>query len=520
MRLSARTLFVSPGEQQFPVVEVKQHPQAGVRVVAVVGAASLAMLVDGTANATFGIGLPYVQGAAATTPDESSWVLTAFNAPYYATILFTPWLYARFGRKPLLLGSLIGYTIVSLLLSEASSFDLIVGLRFMQGICLGGVFVPAAILLFTSLPLAALTLAIPGFALLSLGAGTLGTLIGGYYSETYGAWAIYLPSALATLVSAIVIWFNAPSHDQPQKDLQPDIIGFGFSLLAFGAMQYLTNEAERRNWFDDWTVPFAITILVTAVAAFLIWELLLCRRPHANLHLFAQYRNLSVGGCINVILGGVGYSVTVFTTYLQSAIAASATLAGEMIALRLATYTIGIAAAFLLVSRRLLDVRVLVGLAAVGSSLTLYSFSNSMTATATAGNFVMVTLLFGLFFSMMSQPVPSLVIGALPLDLLPAGLSVYKLTAPLGLMAATTFVSSFLDRRAALHATQLAASLNRSRVPVTDFLRHGGTLKSLAGLATNQAQVLAFQDAMSFLAILVLLVIPLVLLVNPQARRP
>ncbi|MGZ3563506.1 MAG: hypothetical protein ACXVAS_16945 [Vulcanimicrobiaceae bacterium] len=87
-----------------------------------------------------------------------------FNATYYATILFTPWLMAAIGRKSLLLFGLIGLGAVSLLLYGTAALDAVLLLRAIQGVFRGCVFVPAAILLFSSLPIGLLALAIPADA--------------------------------------------------------------------------------------------------------------------------------------------------------------------------------------------------------------------------------------------------------------------------------------------------------------------------------------------------------------------
>jgi len=507
--------------QQFAVAEVKQSPQIGLRGVAITVAAVFAMLVDATAANIINTGLPHLQGLSAATPDEASWILTAFNAAYYATILFSPWLYARLGRKPLLLAGLLGFGVTSLMLAATRSLELAVALRFLQGAFLGSVFVPAAVLLFTSLPLVLLPLAPPFFATVVLGGGTLGGMIGGFVGDNYGGDAIYLPGAIATMIAAAMVYLAAPSIDTPQEELQPDIIGYALSVIAFGAMQYLTNEGERRDWFDDQSIVVAATIVLFAVPAFVVWELYATGRPHVNFRLLAQKRNLAVGSAVNVILGIVGYSVLSFTLYLETSIAATATLAGEMIALRLPAYVVGIIAAFTLVKNRLLDVRALICIAAVGSAAGFLGFARNMTTTADAGSFVAVTLLFGLFFSMLSQPVPALVLGSLGLADLPAGLSIYKVSVPVGLMIGTGAFQTLLNHRTTVHMTELAGTITRARVPVVEYLQGGGTVAALAALVNAQAQALAFDDVMIGFAALVLLVIPIVFLadVRPGPSR-
>lgn len=503
-------------DQQIAAVEVKQSPQSGARLLAICVAAVCAILVDGTAANVVTSGLPYLQGVLAATPDQSSWILTAFNTSYYSTILFSPWLYARLGRKPLLLAALGGFTVTSLALAAVHDLTSEVALRFVQGLCLGAVYVPAAVLMLTSLPLALLPFAPPFFATVVLGGALTGNLIGGYVSETYGGNAVYLPSAIVALVTAALIYVAAPNIDAPQRRLRPDLVGFTLSLIAFGTMQYLANEGERRNWFGDQSIVIAFVVLVVVAPAFVLWELA-ASRPHVNFLLFAQKRNLAVGAVANVLLGLVGYSIVTFVLYLETQIEATETLAGEMIALRLITYVIGIVTAFTLVKRRVLSVRAIVCIAALGSAVSFIAFGRAMTTTAEAGSFIAISLLFGLFFSMLSQPVPALVLGSLGLTDLPAGLSMYKISAPLGLTIGTGIFQTLLDHRNTFHMTELAGSITPARAPVALYLEHGGSLDALATSVEAQAQSLAFQDVMICFAAVVLLAIPLIFFADTRA---
>jgi DHA2 family multidrug resistance protein len=503
-------------KQRFAVPEVRPSPQTGWRGLAIGTAAVFVMLTDGTAANIINAGLPYLQGISAATPDEASWILTAFNAAYYSAILFSPWLYARFSRKPLLLSGLVGFAATSWLLTATQPLDFVVILRLIQGFCLGCVFVPAAVLLFTSLPLRLLPFAPPFFAAIVLGAGTMGSFIGGFLSESYGGAAVYLPGAIATLICAILVYYTVPSADKPQPELRPDMVGLLFAFVGFGALQYLANEGERRNWFNDGTVVAMLGLLVAAVCAFVVWELYLTDKPLINLRLLAQKRNLAVGGVMNLILGVAGYSVVNFVAYLETVISATATLAGAMILLRLVTYLVGIIVAFMLVKQRILSVRAVVVISAVGSALAFLGFAANMTSTADAGTFVTITLIFGLFFSMLSQPVPAVVLGTLGVTDLAAGLTFYKLSAPVGTSIGTGIFQTLLDHRAAAHSSDLAGFVTTSSVPVVQYLSGGGNIFTLASLVSGQAQALSFEDVMRAFAVCVLLTIPVIFIADTR----
>jgi len=489
-------------KQRFVFPEIKPQPQPGLRGAAIVASSLLAILVDGSSTAIINTGLPYLQGITAATPDEGSWIVTSFNATYYAFILLSPWLMATLGRKRLLVGALLGFSGLSLVLALTSDYKTYIVLRALQGACLGCVFVPAVITFFTSLSPAAIAFAPPVFILFALSGSTIGTVIGAYVADEFGGNVVFIPGGVATAITATLVFFAVNTKDKNQR-LPFDSVGVALSILTFGSLQYLSNEGSRRNWFDDSGIVAGSAVFVLAAFAFVSYELFLARNPHVDFRMFAKYRNLLVGAAINILNGAVGYSITLFVTYLEVSIDATATLAGAIVLIRLATYVVGLFTAFFLARTKTLDIRVVVIIGALGSALGLVGFANSMTTTADAGTFVGLSLFFGFFFSMLSQPIGSLVVGSMPLTELAAGVAIYKLTSPLGLMIATGAVQTVLDHRTAIVRSNLAAGIVPSRAIVHQYIANHGAA-GLSALVATQAQTLAFSFAMVLFALALL----------------
>jgi MFS transporter, DHA2 family, multidrug resistance protein len=506
-------------QQQHIEIELRPNPLPGWRRGVVILACVLTLLLDGAVTATINAGLPYLQGRVAASPDEGSWLLTSFNACYYSVILLSPWLFVRVGRKRLLLISRAGYALISLLLVEVTSFPLMVALRAIQGCFQGAIYVPAALLMFFSVPVEALPIIIPSFALIILGGGTMGSLIGGYFGDTYGGGDVFFPGAIATIVIFVLLLVSAPKDGKSDRSLRFDGVGVFLSLVMFGAMQYLANEGERRNWFDSPSVIYATVIFAIAAPAFVIWEAR-TRFPHLNLTLFTRFHNLSVGACVNVVAGILGFSITSFVLYLQALLAATPELAGEMILLRLVTYFVGVPTAYLLVAKKILDVRVVLSLAAIGVTISYFGFAQTMTTTADAAAFIAITLIFAFFFACLSQPTPSLVIGVLPPQLLLSGLSIYKISAPIGLMLAGMLMPTILDHSSAHHASDLAGYVALHSAGVAKYLNAGGSLHALNSQLQSQALTWAYADTMRVFGLITLLVIPIVLFLRIPRLRP
>jgi len=479
----------------------------------VIVAGVFALFLDSATPNLINTGLPFLQGRVSATPDEGSWLLTTFNATYYALIGLSPWLYACVGRRRLLLISLSGFALTSLALFSVTSLDVMLVLRSVQGAFAGAIFVPAALLMFLSLPPALLPYGIPAFALVALTGASSGAYLGGFFAETYGAGSVFIPGAIATVAVAALVALAAPSDKKPER-IPFDGLGFMLSLLMFGSMQYLANEGERRDWFNDGSVVLATALCACSALSLIGWELNGARYPHLNMHLFARFANLRVGAALNVLLGFLGYGITLFVLFLQQSLGASATTSGEMILLRVATYLIGIPLAYVLILKKILDLRIALIIAAAGTALSFVSFSHLVTSTSALTSFVLISLIFGVFFGALNQPTPSLVLTGLPPTALLAALPIYKLSAPIGTMLSFGVCETFLDHRTALVQSRQAAAETLQNPSVASFIAHGGTPGDLASLANGQAAVVADAALMFMLALATLLVIPLTFLIQ------
>ncbi|HEX3993217.1 MAG TPA: MFS transporter, partial [Acetobacteraceae bacterium] len=106
-------------------------PHRAMITICAIGATLLQSLDQTIAN----VALPYMQGSFSASYDEITWVLTSYITA--AAIMTAPvgWMAVRFGRKPLFLGCIIGFTIASMLCAAAQSLAQIVTFRLLQGVC-------------------------------------------------------------------------------------------------------------------------------------------------------------------------------------------------------------------------------------------------------------------------------------------------------------------------------------------------------------------------------------------------
>src|ERR1700724_3674076 len=79
------------------------------------------------------VSLPHIAGSLSVTPDEATWALTSYLVANAIVLPITGWLSCRFGRKNLLMASVIGFTVSSFLCGLAPSLPFLVLFRVMQG---------------------------------------------------------------------------------------------------------------------------------------------------------------------------------------------------------------------------------------------------------------------------------------------------------------------------------------------------------------------------------------------------
>src|SRR3954449_1087789 len=192
-------------------------PHRAMITACAIGATVLQLLDQTIAN----VALPYMQGSFSSSFDEITWVLTSYITA--SAIMTAPvgWLAARYGRKPLYVGCILGFTIASMLCGAAQSLGQIVVFRVLQGV-FGAALVP--------LSQATLLDIYPperrGFAMAIWGVGVMlgpimGPTLGGWLTETYSwhwVFLVNLPVGIFTVIGLAIFM----EETTPRTDLRFD----------------------------------------------------------------------------------------------------------------------------------------------------------------------------------------------------------------------------------------------------------------------------------------------------------
>ena len=219
-----------------------------------------------------GVSLGHMQGTFSATPDQISWVMTAFIMGSVITIACTGWLANRFGRKQVFLTALFGFGVSLLMCGSSTTIEEEVTWRLIQGI-FGAPLLPLSQAITVDVfPRERHGAATAIWTLGIIGGGVLGPAAGGAIVEFMTwPWVFYfnIPLTIIVFVLAIVV---LPSTE-PEPDNRPDWLGLLAIIVCVTAIQIAFSRGERLDWFDSYEIIIEISLGVLGLYYFVVHSL-------------------------------------------------------------------------------------------------------------------------------------------------------------------------------------------------------------------------------------------------------
>src|SRR5437764_11817364 len=131
------------------------------------------------------VSLPHIAGSLSATIDEVTWALTSYLVANAIILPMTGWLASRFGRKRLLMMSVVGFTAASFLCGLAPTLGSLIFFRIVQG-ATGGALQPLSqAVLLEAFPAEDRGKAMGFWGLGIVVAPILGPVLGGWLTDSY-----------------------------------------------------------------------------------------------------------------------------------------------------------------------------------------------------------------------------------------------------------------------------------------------------------------------------------------------
>jgi len=491
-------------------------------MIAIAVMASAVMeLVDTSA---VNVSLPYIAGNLSASVDEATWVLTSYLVANAIILPLSGWLANYFGRRRLLILSVIGFTVASILCGLAPTLPALVFFRVLQGAA-GGSLQPTT----RAIMLEAFPREERGHAMALWGVGIViapivAPMLGGWLTTDYSwRWIFFinLPISIIGLILVGAYVFDPPYIRRPSTRI--DYWGMGMLAIGIAALQVVFDKGQEDDWFGSHFIVAMTVIAVIGLVCFTIWEL---RSQNAVVHFnLFRYRTFLTGTSLSLVLFFALYgSIVLLPLFMQELLNFPAVTAGIWNSPRgIATLAIMPVAGFL-IGRRW-DMRALLSSGLVVSAIGAYMFSY-LNIQVGPWSFFWPQIVMGAGLSFMFVPLATITVDPIPQEEMGYATSLIALARNLGAGIGISVFTAFVARRQQFHQVRLAASMAQEHgLPaqvlsgLQAYLGHAGAnsvsashqaLGMMYRQLLQQASAMSYLDGFRVMAVLLLITVPFV----------
>jgi len=429
----------------------------------VVMMATIMQALDGTiAN----VALPNIQGSLSATQEQVAWVITSYIVSAAIATPLAGFCAVRFGVRRILVSSVIGFTIASMLCGAAQTLPQLVAFRTLQGIC-GAALVP----LSQTLMMEAYPREEQGKAMAMWGVGTMlgpitGPTLGGWLTDEYTwRWVFYinLPVGILCAVGLMILIKNKAS-DTPRPF---DLLGFTLLSIAIGTFQLMLDRGEQIDWFGSREIIIEAAVAGIAAAMFVI-HMLSSDHPFLPRDLFRD-RNLMLGIIFTAITGLLMIvTATLLPPFLQQLKGYPVFTTGVVMAPR----GIGTMISMFMVSRLIgkVDARWLIAIGLSLCGISLYDMTQ-FSIDVSEGRVIWNGFMQGVGLGLVFPPLTTLAFATVPARIRTEGAAINALMRNLGASIGVAVLVALLDRNTQINRSTLAEHLT----PFNPLWRFGTT---------------------------------------------
>jgi DHA2 family multidrug resistance protein len=478
------------------------------------------------------VSLPHIAGSLSATIDEVTWVLTSYLVANAIVLPITGWLANHFGRKRLLLTSVVGFTLGSFLCGAAPTLPLLILARVIQGACGGALQPLSQAVLLEAFPVEERGKAMGFWGLGIVVAPVLGPVLGGWLTDSYSwRWVFYinLPIGILSILMVQNFVFD-PSYIRRREEQGIDYWGIGMLAVWIAALQIAFDKGQELDWFSSPVINTLMLTVALFLTAFIVRELM-ADHPVVNFNVF-RVRSYSAGVFLMTVLGFVLYgSIVVLPIWLQTLLGYPSTLAGITMAPRGMGSMLGMPIVGMILPR--FDPRKFLAAGLFIGALSTFQLAR-LDLDAGFWDLFWPQFIQGLSLSLIFVPLTTISMGQVPRENMGNATSLFNLMRNLG---GSVGIASIVMMNTRFQ--QKYISILGSHVTATDPAAHqwidtlrgmflatgsgpgladGRAYAAVFGMVQQQAAMRAFIDVFLIVGVIFLGMIPLVLIMKrPQA---
>lgn len=427
-------------------------------IVVITIALSLATFMQVLDTTIANVSIPAIAGNLGVSPQQGTWVITAFAAANAIAMPLTGWLAKRFGEVRLFVASTLLFSITSLLSGLSSSYEVLIFWRVVQGAVAAPMMPLSQSLLLANYPHEKQGLALAFWAMTVTIGPIVGPLLGGYITDNLNWSWIFFINVPIGLLSSFLVWELLHDRETECSSFSIDYIGLGLLILGIGTLQVMLDKGNDLDWFSSTMIITLAIIATVSITIFIIWELY-DENPVIDLTLFKD-QNFTVG----TISISLGYAVflgggVVFPLWLQTQLGYTAYWAG------FATAAVGVFA-FLLspvigANLHRMNLRVLVTLSFLIFAVSYFWMSNFTTGIS-VDDATIPRLLMGVGMAMFFVPLTSIIISNINPKQNASAMGVVNFLRMIGGSFGTSIAINLWSNQAVTYHAYYAESINHT----------------------------------------------------------
>ncbi|HEX3927284.1 MAG TPA: DHA2 family efflux MFS transporter permease subunit [Gemmatimonadales bacterium] len=482
------------------------------------------------------VSLPQMAGNLGATREEIAWVATSYILANVVVLPMTAFFTQIFGRKRYLVLSIILFVVASFLCGTSSSLGEIVLWRLLQGAGGAALLSTAQATLRQVFPREEQGLVQSVFLLGIIVAPTLGPTLGGWITDNYTwNWCFFINIPIGIAAAFLVSEFLDDPPQQKRFSGEVDWFGIGLLIVGIGALQYVLEEGNTKDWFGDKLIVELAIVSAVSLLTLIWWQLSsLNKHPVINLRVLKN-RDLAGSIFLFVVLGFGLYGGTfLFPLFTQGVLGFTPTETGlAMMPGGLATGAMALVCGLLLNGAKPKgDARVMI---LAGMGLVLLSMWTLGHLTTSAGEKDAYTALIirGAGLGLLFTPINYIAFGNLKPSEAQQASGLINLARQLGGSFGIAVIGAFLTRHIAAHRADLVTNFypgspiyqQRFQALVGGMTSHSASLDQarqtayavLDGTVMRQASMLAYNDCWLIILASFVCVVPAVFVLRkPQ----
>lgn len=485
------------------------------------------------------VALPQMAGNLGATFQEVAWVSTGYILSNVVVLPITAFLTATFGRRTYLTASIIIFIIASFLCGTSHSLFELVAWRVLQGAGGAALLSTAQATIRQIFPREQQGLVQAIFLLGIIVAPTLGPTLGGWITDNYTwNWCFFINVPIGIVSAFLVATFLQDPPDAQRRTGPVDFLGIGLLAVGLSCLQYVLEEGQQNDWFNDAWIVRAATVSAVSLALMLWWELS-PKNPAPVIDLrVLKNRELASGLFLFVSLGfGLYGGVYLFPLFAQQLLGFTPTETG----LALLPGGIGTAVSALICGRLLngprplVDPRILIFIGVAIFCGSMWHLGH-LTTAAGEGDVRADLLLRGFGLGFLFTPINNAVYGNIDPRIAQQAAGLINLARQLGGSFGIAVLGTYLSNHIQFHRVDLLQHVYRGNPLLeprlqgmaANLMAHGmsvqsaqqAALRQIDGLLMRQASMLAYNDAWMLILIVFTCTAPAILLLRKPQGRP